>query len=204
MNARPLSIIPALCDHEDCHSRDISWIEYLGGAFCPVHADPTASYEDDTVKAPRAERRRQIHTSHDACDHPKTKAGRQACRRARARGANITSEETLRDMAEKSRQEAAQRHDCTPELFDTGVTVEEQREYVASRALADQYAKLTQKQQDAIWNRLHEFDCNLEGDMYPRVSLAMVDAARAGKCSIAKLTDKRLTQIIAVAEMLDR
>lgn len=106
MNARPLSIIPALCDHEDCHSRDISWIEYLGGAFCPVHADPTASYEDDTVKAPRAERRRQIHTSHDACDHPKTKAGRQACRRARARGANITSEE-LRDMAEKSRQETA-------------------------------------------------------------------------------------------------
>lgn len=194
----------ATCDYEGCTSIDIGWIEELGGAFCPDHDS-----EEVQNRLNRAERRRQTHTSHDACAHAKTKTERQACRRARARAAgqivhtrpsqleqlvdevqaeadaNLTGDD-IKQMAEESRANPPEPAPVTP-------------------AHRNAFETLNTKQRTTVTARMEAYGADIgQGSVYMRTAVLLVESARVGKTSIAKLSDNKVRQAIATAQYLDR
>ena len=61
---------------------------------------------------------------------------------------------------------------------------------------AERFDAITDKQRDAVWDRLTAYDVDLSDDDRPRVYVEVLEAARKGKCSVAKLTDAKITAII--------
>ncbi len=75
---------PDTCDHSGCRSKKIFWYGLLGGSFCTRHGEMLTAGTIDVISyviSPAAER---TNRSHAACTHPRTPAGRAACRKANA------------------------------------------------------------------------------------------------------------------------
>lgn len=70
-----------------------------------------------------------------------------------------------------------------------------ERRVAVSKVFEAEYDKLTLKQREDIDRRLDGTSYD-ETVSYYRVAVAMVEAARKGKCSIAKLTDAKIAAII--------
>ena len=109
---------------------------------------------------------KQVHRSHAACDHPKTPAARAKCRKARAK-------------------------------LDADAPADAAPVDVPADPYQEAYEALTDKQRMAANDRLHiagEFA--IFGADYHRVIVQMIEAARKQKCSPAKLTNKKVLEII--------
>lgn len=168
-----LNAATADCDTCNRKVRNVCHNEDLGLAQCDK------CYAGETPN--RATRRKQVHTSHAECDHPKTPVARAKCRKARAK-ALVPAPEVNADAP------ADDHFGDTESDYD-------------SEALSA-FKALTDKQREQAREALRAN--GIEGgtvDSDARVvtlTLALVDRARAKKTTVAKLSKADLKNVIAI------
>lgn len=101
--------------------------------------------------------------------------------------AKLTSDD-IKQMAEESRANPAPTPEPAP----------------VTPAHRNAFETLNTKQRTAVAARLEAYGETPAGSVFMRTAVLLVESARVGKTSIAKLSDNKVRQAIATAQYLDR